>query len=148
MQQSVRCLQRSGVLPRTTGPQRTRVVAVAARQQQQQARAAKQQHEQQQEQERATGFEQVAALVALAAASPLVAPLAALAEDAAAAEPQEFSPAFYAVAVAPLLIYALFWLYRDRVNPKATFGDLLYIVGAVVVFGNIISIVVFKTRFF
>lgn len=31
---------------------------------------------------------------------------------------------------------------------KATIGDLLYIVGAVVVFGNIISILVFKTRFF
>jgi hypothetical protein len=35
-----------------------------------------------------------------------------------------------------------------RVNPKANFGDLLYIAAAIAVFANLISILVFKVRFF
>ncbi|KIY94370.1 hypothetical protein MNEG_13591 [Monoraphidium neglectum] len=150
MQGAVMRLQHSSVLPRTGGSraqQQRRVLAGAARTQrpghQQQDAAG---HSQQQ---RAAALS-LAAAPALAA---LAAPLAALAEEAAveaAAAPaaEEVSPAFYALAFSPIVIYGLFTVFRAKVNPKANIGDLLYIIGAVAVFGNIVSILIFKTRFF
>ena len=41
-----------------------------------------------------------------------------------------------------------FWVFRERVNPKATIGDFLYILATVAIVGNVVSILVFKTRFF
>ncbi|GBF91419.1 hypothetical protein Rsub_04159 [Raphidocelis subcapitata] len=152
--QAMRCLGRpaSGIarpqLRRTTAcraaaaarPQRA-AAAVQQQQQQQQRQHAQQQQQQQQQQQLGGG---AAALAALGL------PLPALAEEAAAqaAPALEPTPAFYAVATVPLATYALFWIYRDRVNPKATIGDFLYILGAIVIVGNILSILIFKIRFF
>ncbi|GIL56851.1 hypothetical protein Vafri_12159, partial [Volvox africanus] len=48
----------------------------------------------------------------------------------------------------PVFVYTLFNLYRDRINPQAKFLDYIYIMVALAIFGNIFSILVFKTRFF
>ncbi|GIL84423.1 hypothetical protein Vretimale_15895 [Volvox reticuliferus] len=48
----------------------------------------------------------------------------------------------------PVLVYTLFNLYRDRINPQAKFLDYIYIMAALAIFGNIFSILIFKTRFF
>ena len=95
--------------------------------------------------------EQSAALLRLPAAAlllSLAAPsLPALAEDSAAAAEGGFDPSTLLVLL-PLVLYGIFNLYRQRLNPKASFQDFLFLAGTVVVFGNIISIVVFKVRWF
>lgn len=49
---------------------------------------------------------------------------------------------------APILLYGLFTLYREKVNPKATISDFLFITAGVVIVGNIFSILVLKVRIF
>lgn len=86
-------------------------------------------------------------------------PFAAMAEDTdaaaavssavdAAATATGKDPLTYLFYVAPLLIYGTFYIYREKFNPRAKLGDLLYITAALVIFGNIFSILVFKVRFF
>jgi drug/metabolite transporter (DMT)-like permease len=58
------------------------------------------------------------------------------------------SPAGLALAFAPVGIYSLFWIYREKVDPRAKISDLLFFVGAVVIVGNIVSILVFKKRIY
>jgi len=59
----------------------------------------------------------LAPAAALALLGCAAAPLPALADELDPAATT--SPAFYVVALLPILIYGLFWVYRDRVNPKA-----------------------------
>ena len=44
--------------------------------------------------------------------------------------------------------YGLFYAYRQYANPRAKLSDLFFILGALVVFGNIFSILVFKKRIY
>ncbi len=53
-----------------------------------------------------------------------------------------------AVAFSPLVVYGLFSLYREKINPRAKLGDVIFIVAALFIFGNIFSILVFKKRFY
>jgi len=39
-------------------------------------------------------------------------------------------------------------VYREKVNPKATISDFLFITAGIVIVGNILSILVFKIRLF
>ena len=52
------------------------------------------------------------------------------------------------VAFSPLVIYAVFYLYRQTINPKAKLQDLLFVAAFCVVVGNILSIVVFHKRLY
>jgi len=52
------------------------------------------------------------------------------------------------IVLAPLLLYGIFSLYRSKLNPKAKLSDFFFAVGGVVVVANILSIIVFKKRFF
>jgi len=70
-----------------------------------------------------------AALALALAASPLF-PLAAFADDAVAEQATEvaskgatilgFTPLGLAFAVSPIFIYGAFFVYREKVNPRAT----------------------------
>jgi hypothetical protein len=107
---------RAAVVVRPARPQARAGVRAAAVRPGAQARACQQQKQQQQE----SALSAAGALAPLAAALlPLAAPLMARAEEAAAADAPaaEQSPLFWIIAFLPLLIYALFTLYRDRVNP-------------------------------
>ena len=75
------------------------------------------------------------------------------ASDAAAAASSApgalgFTPLGLLLAFSPVVVYGMFYLYREKVNPRATISDLLFIIAAFVVIGNIFSIVVFKQRIF
>eukprot|EP00197_Chlamydomonas_leiostraca_P002973 CAMPEP_0202867244 /NCGR_PEP_ID=MMETSP1391-20130828/8999_1 /ASSEMBLY_ACC=CAM_ASM_000867 /TAXON_ID=1034604 /ORGANISM="Chlamydomonas leiostraca, Strain SAG 11-49" /LENGTH=136 /DNA_ID=CAMNT_0049547265 /DNA_START=16 /DNA_END=426 /DNA_ORIENTATION=- len=76
----------------------------------------------------------------------------ALADDSAAVAPVEaatsFSPSETFILFAPLAVYAMFWFYRERFNPKATLGDLALFAALAVILFNLFSIVVFKVRYF
>lgn len=54
----------------------------------------------------------------------------------------------FLVLLAPLLLYGLFNVYRSKVNPKATISDFLFIIAALVVVGNLFSILVLKVRLY
>lgn len=81
------------------------------------------------------------ALADVSAESPVV-------ETAQAASELGANPAGFALAFAPLGVYSLFWLYREKVNPRAKISDLLFFAAALVIFGNIFSILVFKKRIY
>ena len=49
---------------------------------------------------------------------------------------------------APLLLYALFNVYRDKINPKASISDFLFLLVALVIVGNVFSILVLKVRLY
>jgi hypothetical protein len=59
-----------------------------------------------------------------------------------------FTPVGWAVAFSPLAFYSIFWIYREKINPRAKLSDFLFILAAIVVIGNILSILIFKRRFF
>jgi hypothetical protein len=90
-------------------------------------------------------------LPAAALALSWAAALPAAAEDAAAssdaAEASGFGPSTLLVLL-PLVLYGVFNVYRTNANPKATFNDFLFLCAGLAVIGNIISIVVFKVRYF
>lgn len=89
--------------------------------------------------------------VAVASAAALAAPFPGLAEEAegaAAAAAGGLSRTEYALALAPVLIYAGFTVYRTSFNNQAKIEDFIFAIGATVVIGNLLSIVIFKTRFF
>jgi drug/metabolite transporter (DMT)-like permease len=77
-----------------------------------------------------------------AVADEAVQPAADAATEAA------IGPLGYAGTLLPVALYGTFYLYREKVNPRAKISDFLFIIGALVVLGNIVSMVVFKTRYF
>lgn len=50
------------------------------------------------------------------------------------------------VAFSPIVIYAVFYVYRATINPKAKLQDLLFVAAFCVVVANIASILIFKKR--
>lgn len=76
---------------------------------------------------------------------------AALAEEpiqASAIEPRSANPAEYVILALPIIIYGIFSLYRAKVNPRVKVSDFLFILAAVVIVANILSIAIFKKRIF
>ena len=53
-----------------------------------------------------------------------------------------------ALLSAPLLLYGLFNVYRAKINPKASISDFLFFTAALVIVGNVFSIVVLKVRLY
>ncbi|GLC37184.1 hypothetical protein PLESTB_000989100 [Pleodorina starrii] len=94
--------------------------------------------------------------VAGLAVSALVSTAAARAEDVteataaagAASSAAGFGAGEAVLLLTPVVVYALFNVYREKLNPQAKFLDYVYIMAALAIFGNIFSILVFKTRFF
>jgi Co/Zn/Cd efflux system component len=50
------------------------------------------------------------------------------------------------VAFSPIVVYAVFYLYRATINPKAKLQDLLFVAAFCVVVANLVSITVFHKR--
>lgn len=50
--------------------------------------------------------------------------------------------------LAPVILWAIFSVYRTAFNRNAKIGDFLLLVASVVIFGNILSALVFKVRVF
>ncbi len=48
----------------------------------------------------------------------------------------------------PLLLYGLFNVYRAKINPKASISDFLFFTAALVIVGNVFSILVLKVRLY
>lgn len=115
-----------------------------------------QQQRQQAAEQQPTATELRTALALLAGGTGAVAgPAAALADEAAPAAEAASSgglfgltPLGWAVVFSPLVFYGIFNVYRNQVNPAAKFGDAVFIFAALVILGNLISILVFKVRLF
>ncbi|PNW73533.1 hypothetical protein CHLRE_13g562900v5 [Chlamydomonas reinhardtii] len=91
----------------------------------------------------------------LSAALTAAVPLAAHADEpvaAAAAAVSEGAGGFgageTALLVTPVVVYAAFSVYREKLNPRASFLDYIYIMVFLAIVANLVSIVAFKTRFF
>ncbi len=82
-----------------------------------------------------------------AAALPAVAEDVAAGADAAAAAGTGFD-ASNLLLLLPLVLYGGFNVYRTKANPKASYSDFLFLCAGVVVIGNILSIIIFKVRWF
>eukprot|EP00878_Enallax_costatus_P007529 GHUV01007885.1.p1 GENE.GHUV01007885.1~~GHUV01007885.1.p1 ORF type:complete len:100 (+),score=47.38 GHUV01007885.1:420-719(+) len=54
----------------------------------------------------------------------------------------------YVVILTPIILYAIFNVYRSQANPRAKFTDFLFICAGVAVVANLVSILVFKVRLF
>lgn len=54
----------------------------------------------------------------------------------------------FLLVLSPLLLYGIFSLYRSKVNPRAKLSDFAFIVVGLVIVANLISIIVFKVRYF
>ena len=103
-----------------------------------------------------------ASLAALAAAPPnLLFALASHADEAAAIDASAattgagaatggftVTPLEILLVLAPVAFYALLSAYRALVNPKASIGDGLFIVAALVIVANIVSILAFHKRIY
>ncbi|KXZ51190.1 hypothetical protein GPECTOR_13g677 [Gonium pectorale] len=94
-----------------------------------------------------------AVLPVLSALAPLALTAAARADEAAtdaaaAAADGGFGAGEVALLVTPVVVYALFNVYRDRINPEAKFLDYIYIMAFLAIVANLVSIAVFKVRFF
>jgi hypothetical protein len=76
------------------------------------------------------------------------APDASVAAAASSGLPFGFSPLEAAIAVAPLLFYGILTAYRSLVNPKASISDVLFLLAAFLIVGNLASGLVFKVRLF
>lgn len=50
----------------------------------------------------------------------------------------------YAVALAPIALYGVFYLLRSTVYPKIKLADYVFFLASTVVVGNILSILIFK----
>ncbi|KAI7844875.1 hypothetical protein COHA_001528 [Chlorella ohadii] len=113
-----------------------------------------QQRAQQQQQQRPAAEPAASAALALSSllmAAPALAEEAATeaaAEAAEAAQGAGVTALGWALIVSPILFYALFNVYRSQIDPKAKFGDALFIFAAIIIVSNIISITVFKIRLF
>ena len=75
---------------------------------------------------------------------------AASAADEFAPEPKPPSLGIGEVLLllAPILLYGVFSLYREKFNPKAKLSDFLFIAVAAVIVLNILSILILKVRLF
>lgn len=74
-------------------------------------------------------------------------PLAAIAEEASeATSSSEGDVTYYAVALAPVALYGIFYALRSTIYPKIKLGDYVFFLASLVVVGNIMSIVLFKVR--
>lgn len=58
------------------------------------------------------------------------------------------TPAGVLLLSSPVLLYAVFNVYRAQVNPKAKWSDFVFIGAAVLIAANLISIVAFRIRLF
>lgn len=81
---------------------------------------------------------------------PDVTAAGAEAVDAAAAAVTEggLPVAELALVLSPIILYGIFNVYRSALNPRAKLSDFLFIVAAIAIVGNILSILIFKKRFF
>ena len=52
------------------------------------------------------------------------------------------------ILLAPVVLYAIFSIYRTAFNRNAKISDFLLLVASVFIFGNILSALVFKVRLF
>ena len=66
----------------------------------------------------------------------------------AKAAPGGISVGEIVLLLAPLILYGLFNVYRSKVNPKASISDFLFFTAALVIVGNVFSIVVLKVRLY
>lgn len=72
-------------------------------------------------------------------------PLSALAEDLDEnVTSEDVAVTTYAVALAPIALYGVFYLLRSTVYPKIKLGDYVFFLASTVVVGNILSILIFK----
>ena len=101
---------------------------------------------------------------AVAAAAPAAPPAAGAAADAVSAAADKVADAAPAatdaaekgggtlpavvLGLSPILLYGIFYLYRDKVDPNVKVSDYLYAVLATAVGVNFFSALVFKFRFF
>lgn len=79
---------------------------------------------------------------------PALADDAAVSGDAAAASEAAAFDASNLLVLLPLVLYGIFNVYRNKANPKASFSDFLFLCAGVAVIGNILSILIFKIRWF
>eukprot|EP00798_Chlamydomonas_sp_ICE-L_P020690 gene20690-27489_t len=54
----------------------------------------------------------------------------------------------FLILLTPLGLYAVWSLYRDKINPRSTFSDYLLLVVALAIAANLVSMVAFKIRLF
>mmetsp|Transcript_47049 Transcript_47049/g.89840 ORF Transcript_47049/g.89840 Transcript_47049/m.89840 type:complete len:148 (-) Transcript_47049:172-615(-) len=54
----------------------------------------------------------------------------------------------YVFSLAPILLYGGFTVFRTTFNPNLKISDFFFSVACLVIFGNIFSILLFKTRLF
>lgn len=69
-------------------------------------------------------------------------------QDAVQSGPPAPSPIEILLVLSPILLYGVFSLYRSKVNPRAKLSDFSFIVVGLVIVANLVSIIVFKVRFF
>ena len=86
------------------------------------------------------------AVESLSVTDPRVADAAAAAADAA--EKGGGTLPAVVLGLSPILLYGIFYLYRDKVDPNVKVSDYLYAVLATAVGVNFFSALVFKFRFF
>ena len=94
-----------------------------------------------------------AAADAVSAAADKVADAAPAAADAAsaaadAAEKGGGTVPAVVLGLSPILLYGIFFLYREKSNPNVKVSDFLFAVLAIAVWVNFLSSLVFKFRFF
>ncbi len=94
-----------------------------------------------------------AAADAVSAAADKVADAAPAAADAAsaaadAAEKGGGTVPAVVLGLSPILLYGIFFLYREKFNPNVKVSDFLFAVLAIAVWVNFLSSIVFKFRFF
>jgi uncharacterized membrane protein YozB (DUF420 family) len=53
-----------------------------------------------------------------------------------------------AVLFVPVVLYTIFTVWRTSINPNLKISDFLFAVWGFVLLGNIVSILVFKVRYF
>ena len=82
---------------------------------------------------------------AWAVQTPLDSPVV---QDSISKTPSQNSLLGWVLLFSPLLAYGLFTLYRERINPKAKLSNFSFVLAGLAILGNIISIVVFKIRWF
>ncbi|GFR43073.1 hypothetical protein Agub_g4080 [Astrephomene gubernaculifera] len=92
-------------------------------------------------------------LSAWAVLAPFALTAAAHADEATAAVTEAagsggFGAGEAALLLTPVGVYALFNIYREKVNPKASFLDYVYIMVFLAIVANLFSILVYKVRFF
>lgn len=69
-------------------------------------------------------------------------------QETAASTPGGPSAFGLIVLFSPLLLYGIFNVYRERINPQAKLSNFAVIIGALLLAANLFSIVVYRVRFF